>query len=587
MGFLLTDDYICRFSSPDSGRFSSNDFITRRLKELPSDTQALLAWAAIIGNTFSYSTIRRVMSCDCSKASPKGFIPPGSQDAVAALQSALQGFIVMPTEEEDRFRFSHDRYIAAADALCNDYYREEMHYVVSLAMMKHEPYNPVTQPNAVLFDQARHLCQAIEVIKKRVHVRAPYRDLLYQAAETARETGARVSGLHYFGCCIALLQDDPWNDAKEDSSYAETLALYTRAAEAYWYIGDFTGAGRCLGPIFEHAREPSDKAPASIICSRVSAQKGDSKSAFWRLKRALSELGVDVEDRTWEECDDEYHRLMPLLRGRDLDLENLGKVDRKLQVLGAVFTELTSASFWMDALQFFQATLRLMNLYLERGIFPQVGLGFVHMATITVYRFSLPQVGVEFGNTALSIFNACEGELYTIGRGLTLHACFVGHLHQEMRDNFVALNRGLEAASAAGDKILHILNMGIFAAFRQWSSENLGEIEAFISSIGEEFSDWQESMRGGAMLTSVRQYVRALQGKTHYKVAQDVLCDEHHSSEGYLNFVEASTSHASRPTTIYNCYRLAALYRFGYYKETIGARREDIAGSGWALVYEE
>jgi hypothetical protein len=282
------------FSSPDTGRFSSNDFITRRLKEMPQDAQNLLAWAAILGNSFSYNILRRLLNFQCSASMAKGLIPPCTADAVGGLQAALQAFILMPTEDEDRFQFSHDRYVAAARSLCEEYHRDEMHYVASFTMMQYEPYNAVTHPSAVLFDQARHICESIEVIKRRIKVRAAYRDLLYQAAETAKETGARRSGLRYFRCCIDLLQDDPWDDTKEDSSYAETLALYTRAAEAYWYTNDFAGAGTSLAPLFANARDPIDKAPASMICSRISGQKGDSKAAFWRLKHALVEHGVTV-----------------------------------------------------------------------------------------------------------------------------------------------------------------------------------------------------------------------------------------------------------------------------------------------------
>ena len=43
----------------------------------------------------------------------------------------------MPTEEEDKFRFSHDRYVAAAAALCDAYDVKEMHYVVAMAAIKH------------------------------------------------------------------------------------------------------------------------------------------------------------------------------------------------------------------------------------------------------------------------------------------------------------------------------------------------------------------------------------------------------------------------------------------------------------------
>ena len=67
----------------------------------------------------------------------------------------------------------------------------------------------------------------------------------------------------------------------------------------------------------------------------------------------------------------------------------------------------------------------------------------------------------------------------------------------------------------------------------------------------------------------MRQYVRALQGRTYYKVARDVMNDEHHTTESYMKHMGSLTSHPSRPLTIYKSYQMAALYRFGHYKEAL------------------
>lgn len=577
------------FASPDSGKFSSNDFIARRLKEMPVDAQTLLAWAAIIGNSFSFNLIKLVMSCSCSKASPKGLIPPASTDPVAGLQACMSSFVVMATEDEDRFKFSHDRYIAAADTLCEPWRRAEMHYVVSLAMMKHMPFDPITHPNKVLFEQSRHICEGIEAFKIRVPKKAPYRDLLYQAAETARESGARKAGLYYFQHCLDLLQDDPWDESNGDASYGETLTLMTRAAEAYWYDGQFDEAAVLLDEIGRHARDAADKAPAAIIRSRLFAQKGDSRTAFLALRRVLAELGFEILSTTYDECDTEFARLLPLIQQKPLDLSESqsARVDRNVHTLGALFVELLSASFWTDALLFYQGTLKLMQLYLEKGVFPQVGLGFVHFASISVYRFNLVQQGVDFGDMALKIFDANAHEYYTIGRGLTLHALFIGHLQKDWKDNFESLNRGLEAASAAGDKILHLLNMGIVAAYRVWASEDLAEVEAFISSVAEEFPDWEASMRGGAFLVSVKQYARALQGKTFARTSSDVMSDEKHSSNEYVRRVCATASNPERPLTIYKSYKLVLLFRYGHYKEALmlGEKMHGSMDEIWCMRY--
>jgi hypothetical protein len=49
------------FASPDSGKFSTNDFILRRMMELPNEAQALLSWGALIGDRFSYNLVKYVM----------------------------------------------------------------------------------------------------------------------------------------------------------------------------------------------------------------------------------------------------------------------------------------------------------------------------------------------------------------------------------------------------------------------------------------------------------------------------------------------------------------------------------------------
>ena len=565
------DKLFTHFSSPDEGKFSNNEFIARRLREMPPETQALLAWASLIGNSFSFFIIKRVMACECSKASPAHLIPPHSRDVVAGLQHAINAYVIMPTEEEDVFKFAHDRYVAAADTLCAGYDRREMHYVLSCALMRHAAYDVGVHADKILFEQACHICTGIEAVKLRAPKKAPFRELLYQAAETAREAGARTAGLWYFKNSLELLSDDPWDESQEDASYAETLTLMTRAAEANWYQGQVETAEVLLQEIRTHARDAADKAPAAIIQSRIYAQKGDVRTAFLALRKAIAELGVELGRPSYDKCDEEFRRIMPLLQARELDLSDVGlkPTDRNMHTMGALFVELLSASFWTDALLFYQATLQIINLYLERGIFPQIGLGLIHLASIGVHRFGLVQVGLELGEKALRIFDAYPGESYTIGRGLTLHALFLGHLQQEMRENFYALNKGMEAASAAGDKILHLLNNGIVAAYRIWSSEYLAEVEAYVVSVGEEFPDWPQDLRGGSILVSVRQYARALQGKTHARHSADVLTDEHHSTDDYFRTVRERSSNPDRPLTIYNSYRLVTLYRFGYYKEAL------------------
>lgn len=557
------------FSSPDAGKFSTNDFILRRMRDLPEYAQSMLAWAAIIGTSFQFSTIKHVMTCDCSKLSPAHLLPPSTTDAVLGLQVALTTFILMPTDDEERYRFAHDRYIAAAESLCDAFDREEMHYVVATSMMKHETYDPAMHSNKVLFEQARHVCEGLAAVKRRAIRKTPYRDLLFQAAETARDSGAGRSGASYFEACLALLPEDPWDDSTIDATYGETLTLKTRAAESYWYSGQDERAAQLLDEVFENARDAGDKAPASIIASRMHAQRGDTSTACDSLRTALADHGLVVQETSWEECDEEFQRLIPLLHANPPDFNNLDteSIDRKLVTFGALLLEFHSAAYWTSPLLFYQSTLLMMTVYLESGLFPQVGLGYVCLAAIALWRFSMVESAREFAGLCLKVVDAFDRESYAVGRTLTLYVLFMGHIQCELRENLHFLSRALEAASSSGDKILHLLDVGIMAGYRLWASEDLGEIEAFIRSVSEEFPDWQENFRGGVFLCSTRQYARALAGKTYWRSAADILCDDTHNSEDYERLIMSKSSNPERPRSIYGTNKLMALFRYGYYRE--------------------
>lgn len=577
------------FASPDAGKFSSNDFISRRMAELPPEAQAFLAWASVIGHHFSFNLIKYVMSCECSKASPPEFLPPLSQDPVHGLQVALNSFMVMGTDTDDTFKFAHDRYLTAAQALCNKYDLEEMHYVLSCALVKHDPYDPTRQPNQILFDQARHACEGIEVVKKRSHLRAGHRDLLYQAAEAARETGAKRMCLYYLTHCLDLLQDDPWDSSAPDVNYGETLSLLTKTAEALWLMAELDESAKILDEIVKHARSPADKAPASIIRSRMRASTGDSRGAFLALKGALNDMGVDMPNMTWEDCDEEFQRILPQLQASTFDAEasTSQPLNQELATLGAVLVETISACYWTDALLFYQGTLTLMGIYLKRGAFAQVSLGFIHFATICIHRFHMIQCGSDFGKLAKNMFEVYDQEYYTIGRGYTLHPMFVGHLESDMRSQLEALNRGLEASNAGGDRILHLLNLGMGAIFRIWASVDLQDVENFISSIGEESPDWSESIRGGGFIMSALQYSRALQGKTNAKSAAGLMSDERHESGRYCDWVRTQATNPMNTLTIYHSYKLDLLFRFGYFQEALVLAEEVVAAADalWCIRF--
>jgi signal transduction histidine kinase/DNA-binding NarL/FixJ family response regulator/predicted ATPase len=559
------------FASPEADQFSTNNYLVKRLEDLSDDCKSVLCWASFMGNTFSFTLVKRVMSCDCSKQSKDEYLPL-KKDPVTGLQDAISSYIIVATEDEDKFRFSHDRYMQAAELLAKDCRKEEMHYIISASLMYHDPYDSATKPTQLLFDQARHICNAVVAIQARPSIgKGPFRDLLYQAAETAREQGARSISLYFFQHCLVLLPDDPWKENSPEGSYQETLTLMTKAAASYWYLGFFEEAEIILKEIMSNAKAAADKTPAFIIQSRMHAQRGDSHIAFLNMKRALADLGIDILDTTYEECDKEFHKIIDLVNVSDRQLfQGRGApMDRNLFTTAAVMIELLSAGFWTDALLFYYLTLKMMRLFLEKGLFPQVAVGFVHLASIAIGRFEMIEKGVELGNTALKLFDLFDTDSYTIGRGVTLHSLFLGHFVSDISDQVPMLERGMEATILAGDKLVHLLNVGVMCAYKLWSSHNFEEVNAFIQYQYEAFPEWPTDLRGGVFLVSVRQWIQALQGRTNRHEAATIFDDDFHQTKKYVDFIKSHSTAAVRPLFFYNSYRIAILYRFGYWREAL------------------
>jgi hypothetical protein len=562
------------FESPEYGSSVTTDFISKRLAELPPASRKILAWASLLGSTFSFELLQSLLKPKTRSAADARLpLLDKNECAVTALNGALNAYVLMPAEQDARFRWVHDRYLTAANSLDTEWDTQLMHFTIAKTITSDEEYHDDSALGAkALYMRSRHICLAAELIKVHEPNRGPFRDILYQAGQIACESGARSTGIYYFAHSLMLLQDDPWNDAQPDVSYQETLQLFVRSAECYLHQGMLDEALSLIKTTFSHARDPCDMASSFILQSRVLAIRGDAFGAFVALKDCVSLLGFPIPSTTWEACDAEFQKIYNTLQNRSMDellMRRPPTDDRVLFSACPVFIELASAAWWSNSLLFYQATLKIINMHLERGTMSQMALAYVHLGTVAGGRFNMMNFAVDMGAVAKRIFQMFPEDVYTLGRGQTLHPMFLGHLEAPVSDLISSLEGALQATLTAGDRTLTLLNLGVQAHFRVMASHDVAELEAWIQETPLDMRNWQNDLRGGVFLMAARQYARGLQGKTGTNDASSVFSDHEHNEAEYVDFLERTASNPKRPKSIYLATKLPLLVLFGFFPEAV------------------
>ncbi|KAH7156977.1 hypothetical protein EDB81DRAFT_881270 [Dactylonectria macrodidyma] len=547
-------------------------FITHRLNELPPASRALLAWAGLIGGSFSFEVVSHLMSGEfdfedeewraCPLMATKNYT---QGETIAGLQAAIQAYIIVPSETDDRFRFAHDRYIHASAALkeCNS---QKMHFIIAQTLHKYYAVEAKQRTST-----ASHICEAVNIIKRRVPIRRHFRELLSDCAETATENGARPSAAKFYSTAVSLLQENPWSDEAEDTSYDETMQLYLRAAECYLFMGNYKGANETLGIILDNARTPIDKAPAYVLQSRIFTQNGDSQAAQVSLKDCLVSLGVTIDDNpTIQKCDEKFEALsvqIQTMERSDIVTDKLSN-DPGISSIGAVLSETISAAFWSDGLRYYHLTLMMIEMHLTRGPYPQSGMAFLYFSMIAMSRFNMTQFAVDLGSMSQEMLYQSR-DSFCLARGLMLYPMCIGHVHLPMPVIIAQMEDAVEYASVAGDRMSTILSYGIFAVFKFFAGENFADLEGFCQYGCEEIPNWFFDSRGGSVLIAVRQLSRALQGKTQTKNPLEVMNDEAHNALAYKKWLLGCKKESNRSITFYESFEIIPLFLFGHYERAI------------------
>ncbi|KAI0972922.1 putative histidine kinase HHK1p [Xylaria arbuscula] len=548
-----------------------NDFITRRLNELPPASRWILAWAALLGNSFSFDLVCQLMSgefglVDDESDDTEATKPPtlfSKPEAVAGLQAAVSSCIIVQGETDDRFRFAHDRYVQAAASLEERYLRS-MHFIIAQCLMSQYDFGLKARDNT-----ASHICESVDLINRRVRHRYSFRKYLMECAATAVENGAKPTAVKYYRRAISLLQPDPWTEGREDVHYDETLQLHLRAAECYVYMGNHEAAQELTDTVFENATTTNDRSAAALLHSRIQFQSGDAVSALATLKNSLHQLNVKFDPHpTYEKCDDTFMKLSQRITVMGhTEAINPSHEDRPQNMTsGTLLADAAQAAWWSDALEFYNLALALMNMHLTEGPMPQSSMAFLYMAMIAISRFNMIDFASGLGNQCSKLLNMYR-DPSSIARGHMAYSTFISHINTPLCISVAFCDQSLDYAASAGDRASVILSFGLSVQMKFFASDNVADLESICQYCCEEVPGWHHDTSGGTFLISVRQVCRSLQGKTNTTDPKGVMSDDQHDSINYKAWLDGYVKNGGRSILFYETLEIIPLYLYSHYEE--------------------
>ena len=371
------------------------DLMTRKIRRLSADAQAVLTLAACIGNPFDWRTFLTV-----SRQIPEA--------SAAGLQETLAAGLLQPAgsryegSDADRtsYAFLHDRVQQAAYDLISAEQKQKVHLDVGrLLLAETGPQVPEER----LFEIVHHLNLGGALIQT-TEERLQSARLNLAAGRKAKTSAAYRAACTYLEEGIGLLPEDLWQD-----EYELMFALRLEAAECQYLAGEFGRAEYYFESLLGRASTPFDKSQVHSLRIVLYENLSRYADAVASARDGLALFGIVVPERDEEArpvLDEEIAAIERLRAGRPIAslVELHAATDDEIRVVMRIFTLMWAAAYiGGHSVVAGVISAMMVRLSLEHGLTEDSAYGCVtHAITIGPVKRDYA-AAYEWGELALQL----------------------------------------------------------------------------------------------------------------------------------------------------------------------------------------
>ena len=323
------------------------DFMSGKLRRLSAPTQQALKHLACLGNVAEVATLALVQG--------------ETEEAMhVALQQAVRAGLVF--QQEDTYKFLHDRIQQAAYSLIPDEHVANIHLHIGRVLLASMTPDQLAEH---LFDVANQFNRgAALLIDRDEKARVATIDL--RAGRKAKAATAYASARAYFSAGMALLDERDWN-----TQYELTFSLWLERAECEFLSGNVDTAEQLIGELLQRGASNIDQAAAYRLKVQLHIVKGEYPQAVEAALTCLRLFGIDLPAHpTREQVQAEYDTVWQNLNGRPIEslIDLPLMTDPDVQAAMQVLATLSNPAFFTDFQLFCLHLCRMVNVTLRHGI---------------------------------------------------------------------------------------------------------------------------------------------------------------------------------------------------------------------------
>jgi len=422
------------------------DLMTKNVKKLPTETQALLKLAACVGNQFDLKTLAVIYE-------------KSIQETATDLRSALQSGLIVPLSSayqlmeldvEDlsnqlvaEYKFAHDRIQQAVYSLIPETDTQAIHLRVGKLLLKNTSSE---EPEQKLFEIVNQLNKGRELIERQTE-RGELARLNLRAGKKAKSSAARQQAFNYLQIGLSLLGKESWSQ-----QYNLTLDLYVEAAEAAYTIANYDKMECLTQVVLQKAQTLLDKVKVYEVKMQASCAQIKFIEAIKTGLEVLRLLGVELPERpSQSDLTREIEQIKSALAGRQakelMDLPQMTDPHKlaAMRVMNYLFGPAFIAINQLSLVNW----CRQVNLLLQYGhsadsAFPYVGYGLI------LCLIGELDTGYQFGQLALKLLERFKDRTFK-ARTYAMYKLFIKHWNEPLRETSSFCLEAYQSGIETGD----------------------------------------------------------------------------------------------------------------------------------------